>query len=231
MDTKDIIKATDSTKRLVQDESYYKHIFKKTERVVSVVFYVSNTLQTNKRTETLVSDMLQTAQKAHDAILQSLEARSHLAENEIRSSAHALVALESKLRVAEAAGLLAPAVTHLLSAEIDTVLRGMNKYLKGTAAFDDTDYQLRSLSETKPKVVAEAPARPASTTDNQTPDFDRRERIKTVLEAKGEATIKDIADVITDCSSKTIQRELNALIKDGVVKRQGERRWSRYSIV
>jgi predicted HTH transcriptional regulator len=59
---------------------------------------------------------------------------------------------------------------------------------------------------------------------------DRGERIKTVLEAKPQATVKDIAEVITDVSEKTIQRELNSLIEKGQVVREGERRWSRYSV-
>ena len=59
---------------------------------------------------------------------------------------------------------------------------------------------------------------------------DRGARIKTVLEAVPEATIKDIAEVITDVSEKTIQRELNSLIEKGQVVREGERRWSKYSI-
>ena len=59
---------------------------------------------------------------------------------------------------------------------------------------------------------------------------DRRARIKTIIEAKKEATIKDISEIITDCSEKTIQRELNAMIEENIVKRQGERRWSKYSL-
>ena len=59
---------------------------------------------------------------------------------------------------------------------------------------------------------------------------DRTTRIKTVLEAKPEATIKDLTDIITDVSAKTIQRDLNSLIDSGEVIRQGERRWSKYSL-
>ena len=59
---------------------------------------------------------------------------------------------------------------------------------------------------------------------------DRASRIKTVLEAKPAATIKDISEVITDVSEKTIQRELNSLIEKGQVIREGERRWSKYSV-
>ncbi len=42
-------------------------------------------------------------------------------------------------------------------------------------------------------------------------------------------SIKDIAKVIRDCSEKTIQRELGFLIQQGLVQKQGERRWSVYS--
>lgn len=64
-------------------------------------------------------------------------------------------------------------------------------------------------------------------------DFKRSNRqniILGLLKKKKELTIKDIAQVIKDCSEKTIQRELISFIKIGVLKRTGERRWSRYSL-
>jgi len=42
-------------------------------------------------------------------------------------------------------------------------------------------------------------------------------------------SIKDIAKVIKGFSEKTIQRELGALIQQGLVVKRGERRWSIYS--
>lgn len=56
----------------------------------------------------------------------------------------------------------------------------------------------------------------------------RGTEILAFIKKQGEASIRDIAAVIKDCSEKTIQRELNALIEEGVLKREGERRWSRY---
>lgn len=48
---------------------------------------------------------------------------------------------------------------------------------------------------------------------------------------KGEKlTIKDIALEITDCSEKTIQRELLTLVAENVLKKEGERRWSTYEL-
>jgi hypothetical protein len=44
-------------------------------------------------------------------------------------------------------------------------------------------------------------------------------------------SIKDIAKVVQGYSEKTIQRELNTLIEQGVIKREGERRWSVYRAI
>jgi len=58
----------------------------------------------------------------------------------------------------------------------------------------------------------------------------RQNIILGLLKKKKDLTIKDIAEVIRDCSEKTIQRELLALIALGVLKKVGERRWSKYSL-
>ncbi len=59
----------------------------------------------------------------------------------------------------------------------------------------------------------------------------RQNTILNLLKKKKELTIKDIAEVVKDCSEKTIQRELISFISAGMVKRAGERRWSKYSLV
>jgi len=52
-----------------------------------------------------------------------------------------------------------------------------------------------------------------------------------LLKDKNNLTIRDFSLVIKGCSEKTIQRELLRLVKLGVLKKSGERRWSRYSLV
>lgn len=59
---------------------------------------------------------------------------------------------------------------------------------------------------------------------------DRRESVLSVIRSKGTASIKDISTLIRGVSEKTIQRELTALIEAGMVLKQGERRWSVYSL-
>ncbi len=59
---------------------------------------------------------------------------------------------------------------------------------------------------------------------------DRSEAVLSVIKSKGKVSIKDISTLIRDVSEKTIQRELLALIAGGIVLKQGERRWSTYSL-
>jgi hypothetical protein len=58
----------------------------------------------------------------------------------------------------------------------------------------------------------------------------RRDNILKILRKKKDVTIKDISKVIPGCSEKTIQRELLSMVMGGVLKKEGEKRWSRYSL-
>ncbi len=59
---------------------------------------------------------------------------------------------------------------------------------------------------------------------------DRRSKILAVIKDKKEVTIKDISILVSGCSEKTLQRELLGMVSDGLLKKEGERRWSKYSI-
>lgn len=69
---------------------------------------------------------------------------------------------------------------------------------------------------------------------------DKKDRIEKILnlikgmpadkEGKRDISIKDISSSFTDCSEKTIQRELNSLVSNGQIKKTGSKRWSRYQL-
>lgn len=59
----------------------------------------------------------------------------------------------------------------------------------------------------------------------------RQSIIIAVLKRKKEIMIKDVSPLINGCSEKTIQRELLAMVQAGVLKKAGNKRWSRYSLV
>ena len=58
----------------------------------------------------------------------------------------------------------------------------------------------------------------------------RRTRILKLIKDNREVTIKDIATYFPELSEKTIQRELVSLVEANVLKKFGERRWSRYTL-
>ncbi|MES2023820.1 MAG: hypothetical protein V4439_03995 [Patescibacteria group bacterium] len=62
----------------------------------------------------------------------------------------------------------------------------------------------------------------------------RHEEIIKIIKDKGGATIKDIKDnaqgVLRTCGEKTLQRELISMVKDNLLKKTGEKRWSKYNI-
>ncbi|MCC6290554.1 DeoR family transcriptional regulator [Candidatus Nomurabacteria bacterium] len=60
---------------------------------------------------------------------------------------------------------------------------------------------------------------------------DRRDTIFKIIKQNGPISIADIARAVPDVSSKTVQRELAELVRSGALKKEGERRWSRYLTV
>lgn len=83
------------------------------------------------------------------------------------------------------------------------------------------------------------PSRPTSYRTSPAPErskqgsgkvSNRSQQILAIVKAKGVVSIGDVSAVVTDCSEKTIQRELLSLVEKGVLKKEGERRWSTYRL-
>ena len=58
----------------------------------------------------------------------------------------------------------------------------------------------------------------------------RQSIIIAILKRKKEIMIKDVSPLISGCSEKTIQRELLTMVNSGILRKMGEKRWSRYSL-
>jgi DNA-binding transcriptional ArsR family regulator len=58
----------------------------------------------------------------------------------------------------------------------------------------------------------------------------RRARILKLVKDNREVTIKDISNHFPGVSEKTVQREIVSLTESGIIKKTGERRWSRYTL-
>ena len=93
--------------------------------------------------------------------------------------------------------------------EIDSVLRGLSKYLPEQEVVLEVESQRRSdpIQNRRVTVPQKGEGGGAIGTHTATaPKGDRKDRILSVIQEKGQASIKDISEVVTDCSEKTIQR-------------------------
>lgn len=228
--------------KLSDSEDYYNNVFKKTERVISATFYILSFTETNSVHYKNISDK---CFALHAVVLDTLPLTLQESKDGLFPLKQSLVALQSSLVLAESARLLLPEAVFTISSEIDLVLRFLrNHYSNGTelstglskAGSANSHLGDRSTKSMTPRVRRGKIVIPQNDLSSDAvlvySDLnDRTTRIKTVLEAKPNATIKDLTDIITDVSSKTIQRELNSLIENGEVKREGERRWSTYTLL
>jgi predicted HTH transcriptional regulator len=86
---------------------------------------------------------------------------------------------------------------------------------------------------TRPTLTPRATVSPTGIIERPRQDVGRDDRRKIVLaliKQKPALTVKDISKSIPGVSEKTIQRELFAMVADGILTKRGDRRWSTYSL-
>ncbi len=153
-----------------------------------------------------------------------------------------LLALSSVLAVAKTSGTLSAMNTDLIQREVQLFLHEVASYEEPRVSLEETPTlsdiakstfhkQPLELRTEAPKVRVKSEQRvPIKDTKPAALIKDRSEAVLSVIRQKGRASIKDISTVIRSVSEKTIQRELLHLVSVGVVKKDGERRWSVYSL-
>lgn len=243
MDAKETYRTKNMREPLLYNAAYYKYIFKKTEKIVCALFYVLR--NSNKSQNSIVAESLRgAAKKTLDEVVATLPYSLQDSQERIRSMVTSYVALESDVRLAQADLLIDSTVADTLCLEIDLVLKGLRSHLitdnynpldlsiddvVGKALVDESSNEFSRTRPLPPSITrgSSAPLQ-SKTTEGQTTS--RRQTIKDILGTHPHATIKDISAKVQDCSEKTLQRELISMIKDGIVHKEGERRWSRYSL-
>ncbi len=236
MDYKDTTKGQYGAGILLYNEDYFKYVFKKTEKIISAVFYTTRSLNDIGPSDTvigLLEDKSKTLLEAAEKTLRAPETSRRLRIEELRIR---LIGLESALTVASGAQIIPFELLEVFRHELNSVHRSLKDYdTEGNKDHplgrqEATPY-MRARARSPQAMRDSALSASTSTTRSAPESQNRRERILSIIKDKGQASIKDVSTVITDCSEKTIQRELMSLISEGQIKKDGERRWSRYSLV
>ena len=152
--------------------------------------------------------------------------------------------LSSFIDIASVSGLISDMNGAILKKEFESFVATLhqirNSYENSVRITDDffgkknIDLEpLDSPAFTPGKITKNDDQRSLSGTEKDTSNRSQsRERaILDLIRTKGDVSIKDISKSIRGCSEKTIQRSLLSLVNGKVIKKTGERRWSRYSII
>lgn len=236
-------------------EDYLLYVFKKTEKITSALYLVSGLIKDDEPLKWELRhrgmDLLSSSFTASSSLPGDKNAV-------IQSLFTAALETVSILNVARISGLISDMNHAILVKEIDQVLEMLRDRLAESAAnagyiLSESFFKTPSLfssgfsADTKnrtapyqdsikgqagnaaPKINVKVihTNEYQNSTDKKTK---RQEEIVTILKEQSNLSVKDFTRVIKDCSEKTIQRELLDLVEKGIVKKEGERRWSRYSL-
>ena len=221
MDSETLLKSHRKDSILLSNDHYYKYIFKKTENIVCAVFFILNKKDPNQEKTILKTSYIDLiGERVLSQVSYTLSLDQYSCETELLSLLQTLIEFQSVLRLAAARRHLPQSAVDVLVSEIDTVSRSLDRYLRNGENNEAPQITSNRLAEKR-------------TVEQKKDGVSSQGRQASILEfisSKGQVNIKDISSVIKDCSEKTIQRDLNDMIEKSLIKREGKRRWSTYSV-
>jgi hypothetical protein len=227
MNIKDLISDKKDQNLYLFNNSYYNNVYKKTERISCAVFLITE--KSNGQNSDLVRDAQQLSLNTLLSVIRFLS--TDHTPGVLAESIRNLASLRSLLLLLAAVRVTRQDFAEVIIREIDSAIQSLYTYYRDEAPealFSVGEHDMVSPKEERRR----APSRSlAPTTQAPASSVSRRDTILSIIRTKGSVSIKDISDVVTDCSEKTIQRELMDMIKDNIVIKEGERRWSKYKLV
>ncbi len=121
----------------------------------------------------------------------------------------------------------------LLRDHVEQALLWEPKHQAGKSMLEDLDAPISSAPEVlrprQERRTEPARTRPAPNVYHE--PNPRQKKILQHIASSREAKISDLFPVLSGVSSKTIQRDLSELVNKNFLKKQGEKRWTMYSLV
>ncbi len=212
-------------------------IYKKSERLAKAIHLITPAFREN---QSLRNRLDETAVRLIDAaVLSPISARTIFS--------HELLALSSILSIAQTGGLLSAMNAELINHEAYMLLQEVATYEEPRLFLDEMPSlaEFAKSAQNTASPIASTHTTTHATRSNKGQRTDkghkgqikdnhavstRRDAVLAVVRSKGNVYIKDVSTVIRNVSEKTIQRELVALVEEGILTRTGERRWTSYSL-
>jgi len=235
---KDINTIGQAEKALFYNNPELLFVFKKTQKIAYALFMISDLFEASEPLKMSLRN------NAVDLIKNSLSFINISTEVHLRQIDKLISCLLEALSLCEAgyfAKLISPMNNDLLKKEVQHIIEMLDLKKGKRTSLDESFLDVGSVDSYKGQtdaskghnvlyqkpVVSKVYVKPVKK-EISLSHTSRTEVIMSLVKKGGELTIKDFLGYIKDCSEKTIQRELLALVAKGLLKKKGERRWSRY---
>lgn len=223
---------------LFNSGDFLVYSFKKTERIVSAIYLVTGIIKDNEPIKWELRELcmslisLMTSLNSNDLVDKNLVFHNYFTTS---------VQVVTFINILNNNGLISDMNSNILKREIESILvylREQSKNANRSAGYilSDSFFAVdQGVSSDRGQIINKKASNDLHIQKDNAQFIkdkkdSRKDSILTLLSKSPDLTIKDFVKVITDCSEKTIQRELIDLVEKGLIKRKGERRWSTYSL-
>ncbi len=226
-----------------RNSSFSVFLNKKTEKIAAAVYLLTDFIHSTDPLRTELRSVVL------ELLAESLSNDERSGEKMIRL----MRKLNSLLEVGHSANLISDMNSGVFKKELDTLLALVESRFRPSAelifqdaffeaalpeaaAVPESGYKGQLIKDNKGHSANSGLAQGTEGNKRQYSTPQRKESREAVLNyfkktKKADVSIKDISAVVKDCSEKTIQRELIRLVSQGLVRKDGERRWSKYSLI
>lgn len=239
---------------LFEGDSYGLFVFKKTERIVTAIYLLTGVMSDKEpmreKLRGLATDMLSTAFGMSERVWGEEIFQKNLAST--------VCEISTLFDIAETTKMISKMNHKIIAEELkklsDFLKTSSQNYSSAKIAFEPTlfdgDYNYVSENNFQKKNIIQNTSdkghtivkdilvegeqnkmsvkKVQSTNRTSKDKINRQDVILGMLKDGSKLTIKDFAKNIRDCGEKTIQRELLSMVSKGLLKKEGERRWSKY---
>lgn len=221
--------------------AYFSFINKKTEKLAAAIYLISNAIKDIEPIKWSVREssleLVELSLLIRSASVSELGALF----KEYRATADEIMCLVS---IARHAGLVSPMNYEILKNEFDNIAKtiretedkhkdsgslGLEFFATENAAALQEPGKIIQKDKNIPSTMSfnKGHVQKAKNSGTNLKDT-RKDKILNLLRKRNGLGIKDFAEQMNQVSEKTIQRDLLALVASGVLKKEGDRRWSRY---
>jgi len=219
--------------------------YRRAERIIAAVFLLTNHLHPDESLRKQVRDTAFSLLPKVLSLRDEMRTSASVRMNELQATIRHLI---SQVRMLVFAGLISSQNAEVMCGALDElgafISLSQRTHLSERFTVSRTDFldvpenykghvkDIRDNRVIKDKPPVTDTQRTDTTDSIETPRpiTPRSRTVIDVLRSGGDMNVRDIAAYLPEYGEKTIQRELSGLITQGVVKRSGLKRWSRYSI-